>query len=50
MCKNYIGCNIKEMYILVTILRTLRFCFVKDEQIKTNTDLEGYNDNLAFIQ
>ena len=32
--KIYIGCNIKEMYILVTILTTLRF-FGKDEQIKT---------------
>ena len=35
------------MYILVTIFSTLRF-FVKDEQIKTNTDLEGCNDDLSF--
>ena len=29
VCKNYIGCNIKEMSILVTILSTLRFFFWK---------------------
>ena len=49
VCKNYIGCNIKKMYILVTILSTLRyfFFFVKDDQIKTITDLEGCNDDLS---
>ena len=33
MRKDYIGRNIKKMYILVTILTTLRF-FVKDNEIK----------------
>ena len=37
------------MYILVTIFNTLFLFlfFVKEEQIKTNTDLEGYNDDLS---
>ena len=46
VCKNYIGCNIKKIYILVTILSTLRI-FVKDNQIKTITDLEGCYDDLS---
>ena len=45
MCKNYIGCNIKKMYFLVTIIPW--DFFVKDDQIKTITDLEGCNDDLS---